>query len=801
MKRRLIVSLFAISLLAASLQTALAQDTAPPSPEEQAGRPQAPQPKASILFPKEAPISLILEDFTAQTGVPIKLLGKATNLKIAFSGNDLTPEAFLDAIAGANGLKWQRTKDGYELMDEEYYNKVKLPEKIEQKVFIPVHISAKYLHDAIKQSNVLTDNVGNLALDERTNKVIVSDLPEKLALVQDMVNLLDEPQYTRVFNIRYAEIEDIVDKIQQFQSEAGTIEYDDIAHLIIVRDVLSNIQRMEAMIDLLDVRQPRRVYNLNTIGYEGEALDVLQENLETIITKDAFYVIDEDRGMLILEDTETVHEDVEKFLQIFDRPVDQVHIEADLLDVDQTQELNYGMDISYSRNMEAAIKDGLVNNFGTGTAENNPFGFIDYATEFPILSSGSGGLSLSYLNTDVKAQLSAALTDNNTRILLRPRVTVKNREEVRLKAGKETAISTVTPVSYSSSVSSNNFVVTPGSVPSGLEVTMLPSISPTGLIEMKIEISNSTATPVDLATGQTDYPYITGVNKTEDTIETVMIIPDGETRVISGLIDHREEEGTTGIPFLVEIPLIGPMLFGKKSDTERVRNLLFFITPTVVRERAKGNIVAFEFDEMTARDSWDTGKPLADPAEKPEEELKEWPPQEMDNGSTKTQVLDPFTSGSANLPRFEAPLPADLAEEGEDWFLEDGESLPEEKKDAQDYPNSPEGLREAVESSGGKMPDYQKQPKTGWTGVSPTGTGNKGEVRKTSSGKTGQGGVRTSSSGGSSGGGRPSGDTGGQAETVQRVQNVPSGGGKNIVHQANTPDTSPVEAPDNETAY
>ncbi|NQU45329.1 hypothetical protein HQ520_18770 [bacterium] len=655
---------------------------------------------ADILFPNPVPISIIMTEFRDQTGVDVQLRGKTSALKIPFQGSNLAAEDFLNSISDQQKLIWRQTPQGYELWDQETYNAEVLPTLVEQKVFIPVHISAKYLHDAIKQSEVITPNVGHLALDERTNKVIVTDLPEKLAIIQDMVNLLDEPQYTRVFYIRYKDVESVFSKIESFKSEAGTIETDPQAHLIIVRDVLANIQRMEAMIELLDVRQPRRVYNLNTIGFEGEGAEQLESNLQEIITPDAFYVIDESRGLLVLEDTEDVHEEVEKFLQVFDRPIDQVRIEAELLDVDQTSGLSYGTELSFSEDLPSAVADGLISNFAAGSIPGNPFGFVNYQSEFPLIGTGAGGFGVRYLNSKIKAQLSAALTDSNTRILLRPRVTVKNRENVSLFTGRETPIPVVQPLSYNSGSSSDNFTVTQQTIPSGLTVELEPTISPTGLIEMNVSIENSTANTVDLATNLQNLPTIKGVEKFTDNIETVLIIPDGQTRVISGLLNHTRDDSVTGVPFLVRIPILGPLFFGSKIKSDRIRNLLFFITPTIVREVPSGSILAFDFDDMQAGDNWSgTQTRMVLPTETPYEE----PIYEQEEPTSPTA-------------RFYAPTPEDLWPSVEDDMTSPGSpflDLPPEGLNL--APNTPEGLEKALMQGGGRLPTFD-QRKAGWSG-------------------------------------------------------------------------------------
>lgn len=693
--KRLAFLALALGILAA----AQAQEAKPVVPEK-VDPPSAEGQRVSLPFLKEVPISVILGEIQNQTGIKIAPYGKAGSGKAALAGENMTVEEALTRLAQPNNMVWRKTPAGYELWDKESYEKELLPKLREQKVFVPVHISGEYLFEAIKQSNILTKDIGNITLDKRTNQVVVSDLPQKLALIQDMVNLLDVPQYTRVFYIRYADIEEVAKKIEQFKSEPGTIEVDPLAHLIIVRDVLANIQRMESLIEVLDIRQPRRVYNLNSVGIEEDEIKALEENLKLLVTQDAYYYIDPMRGQLILEDTLEVHEDVEKFLRVFDQPIKQVLIQAELLDVKQTDSLNFGTEMSFSGNLDWAIRDGLLDNFtdsGSGQAGSR-FGFIDYREEFPLGTSGAGGLTVKFLTRNVKAQLTAALTDTHTRTLLKPRLLVKNREKATVHSGAQNPI--VNQTTQYSNTTTGNYNYSQQYVSSGLTVEIEPTISATDLIEISLSIENSDADTVSLQAGidaNGNPVSLTGVKKVEDTVSTVLIIPNGETRVISGILTRGATESKSGVPFLVNIPWIGPLLFGKQENSDDTRNLLFFITPTIVHETGSGELIAVDFDEFERPMS---NQPLSGIFGTQREE------------STADTLTDTAPEGAMQPEpalgrRFDAPLP-------ERSKAPTGQAIapmPETSTEAAaPRDNSVEGLRRFLQEGGGQVPEALQVP-------------------------------------------------------------------------------------------
>jgi len=128
----------------------------------------------------------------------------------------------------------------------------------------------------------------------------------------------------------------------------------------------------------------------------------------------------------------------------------------------------------------------------------------------------------------------------------------------------------------------------------------MPRISASGIVTMDlaIEVSN--------ATGQSLTPTIN-----RNFITTSLIVRDGQTVAIAGIISDSFNEGRNRVPILGRIPVLGG-LFGTTTRDKRRNELVFFITPYVIRnlptateltldfKRALGN--AYEFIERTERE-------------------------------------------------------------------------------------------------------------------------------------------------------------------------------------------------------
>jgi type IV pilus assembly protein PilQ len=106
-----------------------------------------------------------------------------------------------------------------------------------------------------------------------------------------------------------------------------------------------------------------------------------------------------------------------------------------------------------------------------------------------------------------------------------------------------------------------------------LQLDVTPIVSPDGRIMMEIELKRDTKGE-DTTAGP-------AINTKE--VKTKVIVEDGQTIVIGGIIDDQSTTTNQGIPGLVRVPLL-KYLFGQESADTRKSELLIFITPLLVRQ-------------------------------------------------------------------------------------------------------------------------------------------------------------------------------------------------------------------------
>ena len=265
---------------------------------------------------------------------------------------------------------------------------------------------------------------------------------------------------------------------------------------------------------------------------------------------------------IIVIDNETRLKNMEDLLAKLDVPEKQVMIEARIVEAGSTftRDLGVQWGIHY--------KDGSSSFLGINQLDTG-FGGILTQTPPPVgfqpFDSAGGAMGLSFgkltSNFQLDMRLSAAATAGLVKIISSPKVVTLNNKAAKISQGQSIPYQTT-----SAEGTKTQFV----DATLSLEVT--PHITADGSIGMKITASNNSAAaaPPGIAPA---------INKKEATTE--LQVMNGETTVIGGIFVDSDSETNSGVPFLMDIPLLGWM-FKSNSKTKTKTELLIFITPRVV---------------------------------------------------------------------------------------------------------------------------------------------------------------------------------------------------------------------------
>ncbi|NQU24598.1 MAG: secretin and TonB N-terminal domain-containing protein [Candidatus Nealsonbacteria bacterium] len=253
--------------------------------------------------------------------------------------------------------------------------------------------------------------------------------------------------------------------------------------------------------------------------------------------------------------------DYEAVLAEFDQMVDQldvcplqVAIEAMILSVKLSDENKFGVDFALLR-------------------EN-----LDLWIGFPNLDSEtitfeSGGLNVAFLDGNVAAFLEALETVGDTNVIATPRLTVLNKHRAEIQIGEKLGYVSTT-VTETASTQSVEFLDI------GAQLRLRPFISSDGNIRMEVH--------PELSDGSVEEKGgFTLPNKEVTMVTTNIMVHDGRTVIIGGLIREQLVNTTTQVPLFGNLPLVGPAFRHTKETTER-REVLVLITPRIVYQPEVG---------------------------------------------------------------------------------------------------------------------------------------------------------------------------------------------------------------------
>ena len=263
----------------------------------------------------------------------------------------------------------------------------------------------------------------------------------------------------------------------------------------------------------------------------------------------------------------------------------QVLIDATVVSVKLTDNLQYGIEW-FLRQGDTAIGSNLGD---LGTIDLQTLA-LEGAKAF-----GTGGLSLVQNSEEVKAVLHAEASKGNVDVISSPSLMVLNNQEAKINVGQQVPISTGSssvPLASGGTTASFAQSNTIQYKDTGVTLEVTPRVNANGMVIMEIKQVVSSVVKIPVLTATETERQSPTIDKKE--IESSVAVLDGETIVLGGLIDEQNTENKNGIPWLYQLPLIGP-LFGSTTYDKTKNELVVLITPRVVASKQNSRMVTNEF--------------------------------------------------------------------------------------------------------------------------------------------------------------------------------------------------------------
>ncbi|WP_051884753.1 type II secretion system secretin GspD [Lysobacter antibioticus] len=286
----------------------------------------------------------------------------------------------------------------------------------------------------------------------------------------------------------------------------------------------------------------------------------------------------EETNSILVRSSPQAWKSIRDVIQKLDVMPMQVHIEAQVAEVELGGALEYGVQWFLDR---ATIDNG----FGDLNRSTNPAVPPKWSTVAASIGGVSGnGLSWSLIKNNAAAILKALDSVTDVHMLQTPSLLVRNNAEGSLNVGTKIPIESV---SVNAGTGNNNTVSQVQYLDTGVILKVRPRVSRDGMVFMDIVQEVSSVGP----RLNNNSPNVT-VNTRK--LKTEAAVQSGETVMLAGLINDETRRSSGGLPGLSRIPIIGAVFGSQKSATTR-RETIILLTPTLVRNPQESRDLTDEY--------------------------------------------------------------------------------------------------------------------------------------------------------------------------------------------------------------
>tara|TARA_B110000114_G_scaffold185661_1_gene233879 strand:+ start:95 stop:1954 length:1860 start_codon:yes stop_codon:yes gene_type:complete len=453
----------------------------------------------------------------------------------------------------------------------------------------------------------------------QSNYLVISDIRTNVDQVKRLLAQLDDPDQSavEVINLEYisaAEAVHIAGQLKQLQKQDLSLVEDGLNNRVIVSGPSIARASFKTMLKSLDLPSTKKG-SVEVIYLDYSRASEMKPIVEGMLQSDIFLrlageagskdkakaaykiEIDELNNALVVAAPSAVIREIKNVVSKLDLSRPQVLIEAVIAELSEDQAKILGTELAYT----SKRRGGYLTNFDQLLST--------------LLGAGlSGGLDSDSLGSAVSALPSSALAvagdfdpdtgkgmgiliqalkkDGATNILSTPSVVTLDNEEAILSVGEEVPFVTGSFSSISSNTSSGNPFTTVNREEVGVMLKVKPQISKGNGVRLEIEQESS-----KVKGGE---PGLQTTSKS--TMQTNVMIQDGELLVLGGLIEDQTTDSVSKVPLLGDIPLLG-RLFRSSVKTGEKKVLMMFIRPTIIRTAEDARKLSKDkFEHLITRD-------------------------------------------------------------------------------------------------------------------------------------------------------------------------------------------------------
>jgi len=355
-----------------------------------------------------------------------------------------------------------------------------------------------------------------------------------------------------------------------------------------------------------------KVYPLNYANVEEKKEKQGDEEItipgfETIVRKllspYGSYIADPRTNSVIITDVPERHEQIAGIIAQLDTKAPQVLIETEILETGSALLKDLGFRWGTGTNGTIfTIKGGSMSTLWPYVG--NPFGSVSKAPDMlrrglahmppTVLAPGEAISSAYYVPgffetglasfTSLQFVLSALERDTRTKVLGRPKILTLNNKTAEIQIITKTAIASTTSISAGAGGVSTGASNQAERVETGTKLKVTPQINKDDYITLMVEPSVTTvADSSHFPPALVGAVFVGFVDPTTRTAKTTVMVKDGDTVVIGGLITTEDSDVLQKVPVVGDFPILGNM-FRAKHREKTDKEIVVFLTPHILRE-------------------------------------------------------------------------------------------------------------------------------------------------------------------------------------------------------------------------
>ncbi len=434
-----------------------------------------------------------------------------------------------------------------------------------------------------------------------TNTLIITDVLSNITRLLKLIKSIDIPGVGKkitIIPVENAEASKLVSLLGTvFKSTSAktkknvgdrqtTFVADDRTNTIILVASEDDAKRIKNLVKILDMETPRGKEKIHVFYLENAAAEEIVKVLNQlpqkaakakkgkkaapVISDKVKITADKATNSLIIMADRDDYLTLEEIIKKIDIPRAMVYIEALIMEVNVDKDFKLGTEWSTGGTTDIGNKEAIV---GSGFRTDDSILSFNAATGAPVLPAGMAlGLFGESINIagisfpSISAVVRAYKKDKDIHILSTPQIMTMENEKAKIYVGKNIPFQTKSTTTNNDTFNSFEYK----DVGKTLEIT--PLISKGRMVQLNIVLE---ATALE---SSTDFRPTT----LKRTVNTTVIIRDGHTIVIGGLIDDSFSLTEYKVPCLGDIPAFG-RLFSSTAKGNRKTNLFVFLTPRVVQ--------------------------------------------------------------------------------------------------------------------------------------------------------------------------------------------------------------------------